>query len=52
MDPLIIAGHGRKLVDARLINGEPIAGPQIGADERLKLRPNLDTFAAASAFPP
>jgi hypothetical protein len=37
MNPLIIAGHSRKLIDARLIDSEPVARANGGTDERLEL---------------
>src|SRR5271168_2488861 len=38
MNPLVIAGDGRKMIDERLIDGLPVAGSQSGPHERLQFR--------------
>jgi len=38
MYPLVIAGDGRKLIDARLIDGEPITGSENRPNECLQFR--------------
>jgi len=38
VNPLVIAGDRRELVDARLIDIEPVAGSQVRANKRLQFR--------------